>query len=71
MLRSITMATHPEPVDPVDEDLEALLRHPVVRERLDDLERRLREGDLGPAVAHAEIRKLVGLPPLESSDRAL
>jgi hypothetical protein len=65
------MASHPEPVDPVDEELEALLRHPVVRERLDEVERRLHAGDLGPGVAHAEIRKLVGLPPLQSGDRGL
>ena len=61
-------AKHPEPVDPVDEELAELLRHPAVRERLDDLERRRREGLLGEGGSHNEARRIVGLPPLPDDD---
>jgi hypothetical protein len=61
----------PEPVDPVDEELEQLLRHPKVRERLDDFERRRREGKLGAGVSHNEARRIVGLPPLPEDDPRL
>jgi hypothetical protein len=57
-----------EPRDPIDEELQALLRHPEVRERLDDYERRRREGRLGPGVSHNEARRIVGLPPLPEYD---
>ncbi len=58
----------PEPTDPVDAELEELLCNPKVRERLDDFERRRREGNLGEAVSHHEARRIVGLPPLADDD---
>jgi hypothetical protein len=61
----------PEPVDPVDEELDQLLRHPKVRERLDDFERRRREGKLGEGRSHNEARRIVGLPPLPDDDPRL
>jgi hypothetical protein len=61
----------PEPVDPVDEELEQLLRDPKVRERLDDYERRRRDGNLGEARSHNEARRIVGLPPLPDDDPRL
>jgi len=57
------MAAHPEPVDPVDEELAELLRHPAVKKRLDDYERRRREGRLGKGASHDDARRVAGLPP--------
>jgi hypothetical protein len=48
-----------EATEATEEEMEALLRHPAVRERLEDFERRLQAGELGPTVSHAEIRELV------------
>jgi hypothetical protein len=62
------MATHPEPQDPVDRELTELLRHPTVRKRLDDFERRRRQGRLGPGASHEQARRVVGLPPQPESD---
>jgi hypothetical protein len=60
------MASTAEPVpDPIDEELEKLLDHPVVRERLDDFERRRAAGRLGEGIPHSEVRRRLGLPPQE------
>ncbi|MDB5067410.1 MAG: hypothetical protein JWM18_3844 [Chloroflexi bacterium] len=60
------MAATADPVpDPIDEELERLLEHPVVRERLDDYERRRAEGRLGEGIPHSEVRRRLGLPPQE------
>lgn len=64
-------ATHPEPVDPVDEELAQLLRDPAVRMRLEEFERRRGENQLGKAVSHNEARRVVGLPPLPDDDPRL
>ncbi|MEO6857688.1 MAG: hypothetical protein ABI323_03765 [Solirubrobacteraceae bacterium] len=56
-------AAHPEPTDPVDEELEALLQRPDVRERLEDFERRRAAGKLGKGRSNDEARRVVGLPP--------
>ena len=64
-------ATHPEPVDPVDEELAELLRDPQVRGRLEEFERRRREQQLGKGVSHNEARRVVGLPPLPDDDPRL
>ena len=61
-------AAHPEPVDPVDEELAELLRNPTVRHRLDEFEQREREGQLGEGRSHNEARRIVGLPPLPDDD---
>ncbi|MBJ7609600.1 MAG: hypothetical protein JF887_09270 [Candidatus Dormibacteraeota bacterium] len=60
-------AVHPEPADPVDEELDALLQRPEVRERLDDFERRRAEGKLGEGNSNDEARRIVGLPPHSDS----
>lgn len=67
----MAMATRPEPVDPVDEELAALLRDPKVRRRLVDFERRRQEGRPGAGVSHNEARRVVGLPPLPPDDPRL
>jgi hypothetical protein len=60
------MAATADPTpDPIDEELEKLLEHPVVRERLDDFERRRAEGRLGEGIPHSEVRRRLGLPPQE------
>jgi hypothetical protein len=60
------MASTAEPVpDPVDEELERLLEHPVVRKRLDDFERRVAEGTLEEGIPTSEVRRRLGLPPQE------
>ena len=64
-------ATHPEPVDPVDEELAELLRDPAVRTRLEEFERRRGHHQLGKAVSHNEARRVVGLPPLPDDDPRL
>jgi len=64
-------ATHPEPVDPVDEELAELLRDPEVRRRLEEFERRREEQRLGKGVSHNEARRVVGLPPLPDDDPRL
>ena len=64
-------ATHPEPVDPVDEELAELLRAPAVRTRLKEFERRRGRHQLGKAVSHNEARRIVGLPPLPDHDPRL
>ncbi len=56
-------AVQPEPTDPVDEELDALLQRPEVRERLEDFERRRTEGKLGEGKSNDEVRRVVGLPP--------
>ena len=63
--------THPEPVDPVDEELAELLRDPEVRRRLEEFERRRDEQRLGKGVSHNEARRVVGLPPLPDHDPRL
>lgn len=67
----IMAAAHPEPVDPVDEELAELLRNPEVRKRLDDFEKLRLEGKLGPGRSHNEARRIVGLPPLPDDDPRL
>ena len=64
-------AAHPDPVDPVDEELAELLRNPEVRKRLDEFERRRRDGQLGEGISHNEARRAVGLPPLPDDDPRL
>lgn len=56
-------AVQPEPTDPVDEELDALLQRPEVRERLEDFGRRRTEGKLGEGKSNDEARRVVGLPP--------
>ncbi len=57
-----SMASIPEPApDPVDDDVARILADPVLRARLEDFERRLARGELGPGIPHAEARRLVGL----------
>jgi hypothetical protein len=64
-------AAHPEPVDPVDEELAELLRDPEVRTRLEEFERRRGERKVGKGVSHNEARRVVGLPPLPADDPRL
>lgn len=64
-------ATHPEPIDPVDEELAELLRDPEVRTRLEEFERGRSEHELGKGVTHNEARRVVGLPPLPDDDPRL
>lgn len=64
-------ATHPEPVDPVDEELAELLRDPEVRRRLEEFERRREEQRLGKGVSHNEARRVVGLPALPDDNPRL
>jgi hypothetical protein len=60
------MASIAEPVpDPIDEEVERLLEHPVVRKRLDDFERRLAAGTLGEGIPHSEVRRRLSMPPQE------
>lgn len=65
------MAVHPEPTDPVDQELADLLQNPAVRGRLDEFERRRRDGERGKPGSHNEARRIVGLPPLPDSDPRL
>jgi hypothetical protein len=61
------MASTAEPVpDPVDEELERLLEHPLVRKRLDDFERHRAEGTLEEGIPTSEVRRRLGLPASES-----
>ena len=55
------MAVHPEPDDPLDTELAELQQHPEVQARLDDYDRRRREGQLGRAASHDAARRAVGL----------
>lgn len=64
-------ATHPEPADPVDEELAELLRDPEVRRRLEEFERRRDERQLEKGASHNEARRVVGLPPLPDDDPRL
>lgn len=64
-------ATHPEPVDPVDEELAELLRDPEVRLRLEEFERRRGADQLGKGRSHNEARRIAGLPPLPDDDPRL
>ena len=64
-------AAHPEPADPVDDDLAQVLRDPDVRESLEEFERRRREGELEEGISHNEARRIVGLPPLPPDDPRL
>jgi hypothetical protein len=49
--------------DPIDEEVELLLAHPALRARLEDFERRLAEGRLGPGIPTSEVRRRLGMPP--------
>jgi len=62
------MVNEPEPVDPVDEELRALLQHPDVRRSLDDFERRRDAGLVGDGIPNSVVRKLLGLPAVGDSE---
>jgi hypothetical protein len=62
------MVAQQDPTDPVDEELDRLLAHPEVRERLDAYERVVRAGRPPHTVSHNEARKVVGLPLLPDDD---
>ncbi|MDA8331444.1 MAG: hypothetical protein M0027_09625 [Candidatus Dormibacteraeota bacterium] len=47
--------------DPVDDELESLLAHPDVEERLTEFQRRLQSEELD-LIPHSEVRHQLGLP---------
>jgi hypothetical protein len=59
-----------EPVDPIDEELEALLADPEISASLDDFLERERRGELGPGIPHEEVRRRIGLAPVDEDDDA-
>ena len=53
-----------EPVDPIDEEIAALLAHPEVRADLEEDEASFERGDyLADVVPHAEVRRRLGMEP--------
>ena len=53
-----------EPVDPIDEEIDALLANPEVRADLEEDEASFERGDyLADAVPHAEARRRLGMEP--------
>ena len=56
-------APHAPDRDPIDEEVERVLADPAIRARLEDFERRLAEGRLGPGIPTSEVRRRLGMPP--------
>lgn len=62
------MAAKPEPVDPVDEELDRVLADPDVRALLDEYDAQVTKGEeLSDVIPHDEARRIVGLPPRANS----
>ena len=65
------MAAHPE--DPVGDELDALLKQPEIRQRLDESQRRFEAGETR-TTPHEEVRRRLGItdssPPEEPPSAA-
>ena len=55
------MATNPmpEPVDPVDEDIQRALADPEFRASLEEFEAADARGELEPGIPHEDVRRMV------------
>lgn len=64
------MAVHvePEPIDPIDEEIERALADPGIRESLADFVRRDKSGQLEQGIPTEEVRRRLGMPPVELDD---
>jgi hypothetical protein len=64
------MAVHgePEPIDPLDEEIERALADPKIRESLLDFLRRDKSGQLAEGIPTEEVRRRLGTPPAELDD---
>ncbi len=62
---SAVQRREPEPLDPIDEEIEALLAVPEIRTRLDEFLEQEQRGELEPGIPNEEVRRRYGLPPEE------